>query len=568
ADDMVKQIVPAFKAGTLNPSTLESKWAQRFAKNLESEVNEFVAKHLDKADMSPDVQRALYRFLTDKKGLNVPDDPWAMMELVQGNIVELAIRNKVRDEVMAPLLRRDFAAIAKDAFDDLPKYAYGGIRISFPFTKAGLSKGIVIPGTQGLGKKLVGDHLRKVSAKLKKTVPGYNKLTKTMKDIARNLDQDRPLLEGLARAEGGIEGWQYHILQTAQDRMTNLEHKERIFATMNALGDNVRRAMKDAGVEDEGQVWAAVLERMERSDADTLLRENLGPVFAGTPQTAGLHDALDQEVTKLAEFLRDTLDSYYEALRGFNPRIVEQYIEGYVPHVIEDEVGLVLSELAGKGGVIGRKEWQAMQAQGNPGGVLLDSLLNAIGKGGRIESQLGASRYFNPRTGRLNALTLTDQGTVLFEADAMKALKEGSANVLGPEGQVAADVLKSTYFTVTELNEMIGPLVERLAKEHDVVLPRNWKGQVFKTNPLDIVFGYVNNLDEVVTSGKLMDALRTAGLAFEHSTAPNVQDMLQSMYRNLIKNSEEVEVPGRVHVKLTLEEDELARRARSNWAFD
>src|SRR5690606_33776650 len=247
----------------------------------------------------------------------------------------------------------------------------------------------------------------------------------------------------------------------AQDRMMNLEHKERIFATMNALGDNVRRAMKDANIEDEGQVWAAVLERMERSDADTLLRENLGPIFAGTPETAGLHDALDREVTKLAEFLRDTLDSYYEALRGFNPRIVEQYIDGYVPHVIEDEVGLVLSELAGEvGGALRRKEWQAMQAQGNPGGVILDSLLNAIGKGGRIESQLGASRYFNPRTGRLNALTLTDQGTVLFEADAMKGLKEGSANVLGREGEVAVDVLRSTYFTITELNEMIGPLVE------------------------------------------------------------------------------------------------------------
>src|SRR5690606_26737376 len=164
--------------------------------------------------------------------------------------------------------------------------------------------------------------------------------------------------------------------------------------------------------------------------------------------------------------------------------------------------------------------------------------------------------------------TLTDQGTVLFEADAMKALKEGSANVLGPEGQVATDVLKSTYFTVTELNEMIGPLVERLAKEHDVVLPRNWNGQVFKTNPLDIVFGYVNNLDEVVTSWNLMDALRTAGLAFEHSTAPNTQDRLQAMYRKLMRNWEEVEVPARVHVKLTPEEDELARRGGSNWAFD
>src|SRR5690606_23743825 len=113
--------------------------------------------------------------------------------------------------------------------------------------------------------------------------------------------------------------------------------------------------------------------------------------------------------------------------------------------------------------------------------------------------QLGASRYFNPRTGRLNALTLTDQGTVLFEADAMKGLKEGSANVLGREGEVAVDVLRSTYFTVSELNELIGPLVERLAKEHGVVLPRNWNGQVFKTNPLDIVFGYVNNLDRKST---------------------------------------------------------------------
>src|SRR5690606_12293982 len=226
ADDSVEQIVPAFKAGTLDPSTLTSPYARRTARNLQSTVDDFVKKHLDKPDMDPGVQRALYRFLTDKKGLDVPDDPWAMMELVQGNVVELAIRNQIRDEVMAPLLRRDFAAIAKDAFEDLPKYAYGGARISFPFTKAGLSKGIIIPGTQGLGKKLVGDHLRKVSAGLKKTVPGYNKLAKTMKSIARNLDQDKPLLDGLARAEGGIEGWQYRIVQTAEEQIGRASGRE------------------------------------------------------------------------------------------------------------------------------------------------------------------------------------------------------------------------------------------------------------------------------------------------------------------------------------------------------
>ena len=542
ADDMVKQIVPAFKAGTLNVSAIESPWARRFAKNLESEVDDFVTKHLDGEVLAPDVERALKRFLTDKKGMDVPDNGWAMMELVQNNVVELAIHNKIRDEVMSPALRRAWEEIPADALEDMPKYMYGGMRIAIPFTQRSLTQGIVVPGTQGLGKRLVGDHLRNVSAKLKKTVPGYNKLSKSMKDFARNLDQDRPLLEGLAKKEGGIEGWQYHLMQTARDRMQNLEHKERIFATMNALGDNVRRAAEKAGVEDESAVWASVLERMERSSNDTLLSENLDAVLRGPVEGVSLHDDLDKEVTKLSDFLRDTLDSYYDVLKGFNPAVVDQYIRGYVPHVIDDSIGVVLGELAGKGGVIGRREWQAMQAQGNPGGVLLDNLLNSIGKGGRIETQMGASRYFNPRSGRMNALTLTDSGSMLFDGDYLKGLKAGMEDLLTAEGGVGT--LKSTYFTVKELNDMVAPLVKRLADEHNIVLPKGWQGEVFKTNPLDIVFGYVNNLDEVVTSWGLMDALRTAGLAFEHSTAPNVQDMLQSMYGNMVKNLEDIQVPG------------------------
>lgn len=541
ANDMVKQIVPAFKAGTLNTSTIQSPWAKRFAKNLKSEVDDFVTRHLDGPDMAPNVERDLRRFLTDKKGLDVPDNGWAMMELAQDNIVELAIHNKVRNEVMSPALRRAWGEIPEDARTDLPKFMHGGARISVPFTQRSLRHGIVIPGTQGLGKKLVGDHLRKVSAGMKKTVPGYNKLAKHMKDFAHNLDQDRPLLEGLAKREGGIEGWQYHIMQTARDRMQNLEHKERLFVTMNALGDSVRRAAEKAGVEDDGVLWSSVLERMERSSNDSLLRENLEPILQGPAEKVPLHDDLEKEVTKLADFLSGTMESYYEVLAEFNPNVVDQYIRGYVPHVIEDEVGLVLSELAGKGGVIGRNEWKAMQDRGNPGGVLLDQLLNSIGKGGRIESQLGASRYFNPRTGRMNALTLTDSGATLFDSDYLKSLREKASDVLTKSGEVGK--LDSTYFTVNELNEMIGPLVERLAKEHDVVLPKGWKGGVFKTNPLDIAFGYVNNLDEVVTSWGLMDALRTAGLAFEHSTAPNVQNMLQAMYRNMLKNVEDIGDP-------------------------
>lgn len=559
-DDVVRQIVPAFKAGTLNANSLSSPYARGVARNLKGITDEFVTKHLDSPTLQPDVQRQLKRFLTDKKGLDVPDDPWAMMQLVQENVVEMAIRNKTRDDVLAPLLRRDFANVSKDALEDLPKWAYGGARVSFPFTQRGLSRGWVIPGTQGVGKKFVGDHLRNVSSSLKSTVPGYNKLSKAMKSVAQNLDRDKGLLEGLARKDGGIEGWQYHLIQQAQDRASNLEHKERIFVTMNAMADRLRQKAGEAGVEDD-QVWATVLERMEKADTDTILSENLRDILGGPPSVAGLHDELDKEVTKVADFLRDTVDGYYNALRDLNPDIVDQYIVGYVPHVVDENISAVLGELAGKGGVVGRTEWQAMQAQGNPAGVLLDQMLNAIGKGGRIETQMGASRYINPRSGRMNALTLTDSGAVLFDKDYLNGLREGAGDVIGSGGAVN-DVMTSTYFSIGQLNEMLGPLVDRLAKEHNIVLPRNWAKNVFKTNPMDVVFGYVNNLDEVVTSWNLMEALHTAGLAFDHSVAPNVQNMMQSLYRNIMKNTEEVELMP----ALTPDEDRLARTAMSDWS--
>lgn len=541
-DDVVAGIMPHVRDGSLGVAIdkMSSKYMRNLARNVDGITDDFIAKHL--ANLDPDRQQAVWRWLVKNGHPDLdPNDSWAIIAAARENATELAIYNKVRDDVLAPLLRRDFKAINKEALEDLPAYAYGGARISIPFTERALRQGIIIPGTQGLGKQLVGDPIRAMSAQLKKLTP-YRKLARKLDDIADNVWADRSLMHGLAKAEGGVEGWQYHIVETAIDRLRNRHTLEVTKAQLNSRKERIvelARTAKPATMDEDewlDKVWGDVMSRLENRGATETLTANL--FQPGTMGRLDLQGDLDREVQALADNLRETFDGLHTALAVFDKEAAEKYIKGYAPHQVNTEVSALLGELAAKGGTQTREAIMAAQARGDMGGVLMAQLLNAIGKGGRLEDALGATRYTNHRdVGRIEALTLTDLGTVLFDQNFLRGLKNSASRVGTEAGEVIDDALSTQYLTVRELNAAIKPVLEELAGKYGVPLPKNWDGRVFNDNPLDVASAYIENLDEVIAQWGYVDALHSAGLAVRHGSAPDTQSMLQSLYANWLKQS-------------------------------
>ncbi|NIV34923.1 MAG: hypothetical protein GWN58_37350, partial [Anaerolineae bacterium] len=49
--------------------------------------------------------------------------------------------------------------------------------------------------------------------------------------------------------------------------------------------------------------------------------------------------------------------------------------------------------------------------------------LNALGRGGMAEDQLGATRYIDRKVGRVQALQFIDDGVIMLDQEALGVLK-------------------------------------------------------------------------------------------------------------------------------------------------
>jgi hypothetical protein len=559
-DDVTKKLLPAFdKAGDfkLTDSYLTKLQASdTYTYNLARELMEdtgdgFVSQFRDDlltkieahgGTMPPDMVAAMRKRIGDENN-------WF------DNIVELAVANRVTKDVIQPLMARDFAKIDKAALEMLPKWAYGGARIAVPFTQSTLESGWLIPGSQGLGKKIVGDPLRKLSERTK-GFGLYDVVTKNADEGLNFLATERSLNKALA--SGRMAGWQYAIAKPALDNMANQATREALIASLNTLGKRVVEAADTAGIEDQSLVWSKVMHILEGFDTglDDMMLGGLDDITGGTLRGAAApnvdafaddllrDDGLDDAVNNLATFLRGTFDEYHAKLSVFDPELKKRYIDNYAPHSIAPDGRKIVSLMSRLGKGIPKREWEALQKQGDPGGVLVAHILNAAGKGGRLEASMGGSRYFNPRDeGKLAALALTDDGGILLRKDFWAGLQDDAATLIG-EGGVVNPALKTKYAPASKLNEWVKPVIEKLARENNISLPKGWDGKLFSEDPLELAIGYIRNLDEVVRTYNVVEGFRAAGLAFKHDQAPDVVQIMNNMYDNMMSNTMKITSDG------------------------
>ena len=236
--------------------------------------------HIDtlaRGDLDDEVVAQLARYLkgTGKSTDDALDD---LVKWYKGTgdasplLEELALGNRIERELLRPLNQRNFLAINALALKELPRAYRGGLRIGVPaFSQRFADLSLEIPGTLGLGKKLIGDPIRAISKGLRALSPKkYGKMADAMKSGRLAFDAERPWLNGLR--DGTLQPWQYFIGMSAFDNINNQYFRQAINASLLHHTNILREAAEVAG-EDESVVWGAVLRRLEQSgDEDSLIR--------------------------------------------------------------------------------------------------------------------------------------------------------------------------------------------------------------------------------------------------------------------------------------------------------
>lgn len=558
ADRAVRAIVPRFTGQIMDDAAaaaIKLPYFRTLATNRTVLVNDFIeqlkvvaAKH---NGVLPDSTiGAMGRYLDDhslakslQELVGVDELNPATLKALSANddILELAIRHRVGEDVLKPLAARNFAAIAPEARELLPLYATGGARVSLPFTKRGLEKGWQIPGTIGLGRKTVGQPVREASKWMREHSTAFKKFSELFSKGADEMDIMHALVRGLATPteQGGIAAWQFHIARTAFDRMANIHATQSVQSVLNSKLTGLLDAAEAAGM-DAAEVWPRLMNQLEGADLEGLMADKWKSMFgesAGAAPIAGTNQQLDDMMAETAAYIRETMNSYYDVLEGFDPSIRGMYLDNFMPHLFTIEGSQIMRELATKGAnPIG---WEAAQAAGNPGPGLLGRLLNGIGFGGRLETNQGATRMLpGDKHGRVAAMTLSDGGTMMIDADEMAVMAKA---LIGEGGEVGAEVVQR-QIPVTQLNEILETEIRIQAAKYNITLPANWDGKIFNENPIDVASQFVLDLEQAIAGWATMDALRAAGLAFERSKAVDMADVIQKMYANIVRNTEAIPV--------------------------
>ncbi len=497
--------------------------------------------------LPPDMQRALKNYL-GRGGDNLDYD----------TIVELALANRIFKDVIQPGVNRSFKNVDKLALKELPSFYSGGARISVPFIGGNLTTpgrnlgtlqaGLLIPGTQGLGRKLVGDPIRALSENLKKL--GFvgnvwdNFSTAVGKGVSK-MDQMAPILRGLR--DGSIEGWQYHIAVSAIDSMNNNSAKHAISTELNAMWNNITSLADEAG-QDLSHVGREVMYRLDASDIDEVLatqvraaQQGIGPEAAGA---IGLQDIktgnqqLDKAMGEMVTYLQETMGSYHQALSVLDPEFAEKFIKGYVPHSPTKLARKFMSAFA--------KESSGKAGKGNTAEDVWAHLLNAVGQASASAPQVGGTMHIGRKIGRAQALQVYSDRLLMIDKNALEMLAVENRVILpfGPDGKVVGDTLETIGLSVPELNELLKPIALRESDRLGIAMPHNWDGTLFNENPIEVMLDYLDNMTDAINSYNLMDSLKASGLAFTHTAELNLQDMAQSIVNNAMRTASTMPMSG------------------------
>ena len=546
------KIVNAHEVGNVSKEALERSGASPYVKELgrtrKKTIDDFteeMGEHFDdiaQGNMDNPVVAQLNRYLGGGSSAKFGDDVFKNWE-------ELAMARRISREVVEPLSGRNFAAVSAIAIKELPMWMRGGLRLGPPAFSRRLGEiGVEIPGTRGLGRKLVGNPMRKLSDGMKEFSPKYKKIADAMSSGRLSFDAYRPLMNGLR--DGTLPAWQFHIAATAIDNVNNQHFRQQVTATLAHHGKVLGEAA-DSALQDRDEVMRTVLERLGRSSDDIALMEQ---AQKGAQMSAGgklIHAAsraadtrLEKLIDEAVEYMRGVKDEVADAMAELDPKFRSKYVDGYVDHIYSQDGRDILNQFVRKGANVPRAEWADAAERGEPGKSLLVRIMHTMGGGGSAETSLGSSRFVEPVTGRLQMQSIADDGPLLFDESYLTdlLLRQQSVPIIGPGGQVADPGLKTGFASVAQLNEWLEVTIRENAERYGIKIPKNWDGKLFKENPLEIMAEYTAAMDDTIKQWTMVDAMKQAGLVVQRSTAIDVQDVLQKMMANINRISKKVPV--------------------------
>ena len=472
-------------------------------------------------DLPDDVLDALNRWFGDVEALADP-----------AKVLEAAYAHRIGKDVAKPFINRDFGQIHKLALDDLPAYAKGGARIAVPWTKNTLESGLLIPGTQGLGRQMVGDPIRKLTAGLGQKFPKTAWIPEQMRKATSKMDQMAPLLRALRN--GDIEGWQWHIASGAIDAMNNNAARHTISTQMNSQWNHITGLAEDANV-DIGALGQDIMTRLEGANIDDVLLKQIqrsNPVAEGKfgYEAIAVNEELDGAIAGMVLYMQETMNNMHDALSVLDPSFKDKFITGYMPHSLTKDGKKVFEALGGTATGDG--------GTGNMAEDLWAWMMNSTGRGGDAETKLGASRNTIERgAGRVQALTFIDDGVIMVDDATLQVVNVGEDVVKG--GVVNTDALATRHMSAPQLNQAMGDIAKREAAKHGIPLPPNWDGKLFDENPIKVMIDYVDSMTDAMNGWSIVDNLKASGLAMKHATALDSQGVVQNMFDNLVRYSTE-----------------------------
>lgn len=530
------------------------RYVRRLAKDVDRVASDFIddfKRVVEKGNLTDENFRSFNKLFARlagdiRKGTDKVED-------LRDVLIVAGVQSRVAKDGIKPLLRKQFHMIDKDLREILPLYMQGGLRFSIPFTEAGLKRGVTVPGTTGLFSKYARPRIEAVSAALQSRSRRFNNLASNLRSIRNSLDQDRAKL--LALADDKLEGWQTVLAGWFIDDLSRLPRKQYIKAQVNAARRGLEEQLGELAPEilesiDPNTILSATLEGASETASASLgqlgptgrlMREITDKMPPGPKRDELIVQAgaLGADLDRLVQFMRDRYDEYFDVLSKFNPQVADLYRKNYMPHVLTEDAGRVLNRLATHSAAINMNE-----IGDDPAKQLYAIVLNRLSRGGRLESQLGASRFMDELTiGHTQAVTLTDDGAMLFDFTHEKnaqlierLLRRGYVN----EKELKRMMGEKVVLPVRKLNELLEPVIREQAEKFNIPLPRKWDGKVFNDNAFDVLESYLDNLDGVVRAWNQIDVLKAAGLAVRHDTAIDAQKYVENMVKNIAANSETV----------------------------
>ena len=412
-------------------------------------------------------------------------------------------KEELADEMFVPIITRDFGKLAKDVTAAIPAYMRGGARLYIPLkrvTGMGLEKGLLIPGTQGLGRKankafasvvdFVTPSSFKSSAFSQWTLDQLRHLRGTSDPIIH-------LYDGMKA--GRISGAEFMYLTTAETTQQMGQSVAEAIAHTNHMQGKVLAAAAEEGVfADQSLINRTVWRFINDSDDAALLAEF----------SAHGSQKFATEMIAYRNFVREQWTALVRGMADLDPRVSKllDKIPTWMPQVMTPGGRKVLTKIAQSGADV-QKITQAAIEAGDPGGFFLAALIESMGGGAKIPGnmtthagllQLGGREAANPAS--IPIVNLVEAQTTDGIDLASRVMMIDPAELSGvPWIAEMQKILKSAEPNVqinsAQLNDFIQNHIKSLAEELNIPIPKDaTDGRLFLEDPFEAVVEVTRHL--------------------------------------------------------------------------